>query len=208
MSSSTTAARRHNTIRLAPEPSVDFIENRLPAVDPAFHSLPQVVHYDADAVPPAFVPVRGSPAATHRIQQPQPEPRQLPVRKLPPGTAAMRFWDPIFPQSMHRHKCCNPTEPPRLAKKPIYSIRDQARWDDVYARLQSARVEFDSSKSAFWGRYKQGYRRVAGWSDKAAATPARLIPDSMLVSPVKAALEVSLDVIRFMLPPLLAHLVG
>jgi hypothetical protein len=193
------AERPRRNVLEQPE-SVDFIENRLAAFDPAFQHM--AIRYDAPL--DHFVPAPQSAAVVPAARQQQvgacqgidePRPRQIPARPLPPGTGAMRFWDQIFEKSMEMHRDNNPDEPEKLAKKPQFSIRGQHNWDSIYNRLQNARVEFDSTKSAFWGRFKKGYRRFADGSGSAyVSTAFQVIPDHDMISPVKAALEVVLEV--------------
>jgi len=206
-------------------PSVDFIENRLPAIHSAFEDLP--IQYDpvagrfipsqeavdmplhrqqhrlaaADATADAAVrgPLPASMAPNGRGDvQVASAPRQLPARPLPPGTEAMKFWGKILDEAMILHRENNQTEPKVLLKKPVFSIRGQGSWGEIYQRLQDARVEFDGTKSKFWGRVKKGYRQAADKTNNAYVdTALQLIPDHDMVSPVKAALEVIVEVSPF-----------
>lgn len=185
-------------------PSVDFIENQLPEIHDAFKNLP--VRYDP--VLKRFVPI---PQATtmppgrpqpSRPQQGHPPPNTvgkqsdlhlLLARKLPPAIGAMSFWNQILETAKERHKKDNPKEPDKLVEKPEYSIRSKESWDDMHEWLQKARVKFDGTKSEFWGRVKKGYRWLAD-KNSIARQALKVVPDNEYVSPVKAVLEVILDV--------------
>ncbi|RYP52433.1 hypothetical protein DL768_002399 [Monosporascus sp. mg162] len=100
----------------------------------------------------------------------------------------MSFWDSRLGKAQAKFKSANPTEPKKLQEKPEYRIRSIESWDAIYARLQTARETFDSTKSGFWGRFKKGYRNLADKSGIAQHT-LKLVPDLLIVSPVKSALE-------------------
>ncbi|RYP33773.1 hypothetical protein DL767_004640 [Monosporascus sp. MG133] len=188
--------------------SVDFIENRLPRIHEAFENLP--TRYDSKLK--RFVPIlnQASPmppehrllgaahdslkhdGSQHDAVTQQSNLLSLQARKLPPEVGLMAFWDSILGKAQEKFKSANPTEPKKLQEKPQYRIRSMKNWNAIYARLQTARETFDSTKSGFWGRFKKGYRNLADKSGIAQQT-LKLVPDLAIVSPVKAALEVILD---------------
>lgn len=54
--------------------------------------------------------------------------------------------------------------PKRLAKIPEYGIRGLKSWNDIYAKIQKARENFDSNNLTL-GRVKNVYRRIIDNSD-------------------------------------------
>ncbi|KAK4197399.1 hypothetical protein QBC40DRAFT_105880 [Triangularia verruculosa] len=189
-----TSNNARRSIRSQP-PSVDFIENRLPAIHDAFQN--DRVQYDPLA--DRFRPTQELEVASTSLRETERSIRhQLPARRLPPGVGAMRFWGSIFEESMKVHVGNNPVESKRLLKRPEYGIRSKRNWEDIYECLQSARAQFDGTKSRFWGRFKRGYRGVAEQSDAmhVARTALQFLPDHELASPVKAALEVIMETVQ------------
>lgn len=113
-----------------------------------------------------------------------------------PAVAAMDFWAHILPDAMKMF-LASVTEEPELFRKKGYSIRDKHSWDDIYAQLQLAREHYDGNKKGFWGKVKSGYRRAyrtAADNSGILGQALKALPDQDLVSPVKAVLEVLLDV--------------
>lgn len=186
-------SRRIPNVLLQP-PSVDFIQNRLPSIDPAFERL-QSLQYDQSLT--RFVPTASDTAV---VPWPQPSSQdvswgrpsqRLPVRELVPAVSVMAFWDKIMGQAMAKLE--TDKVPKKLVGNVEYAIRGLYSWREIYEKLQSAREKFDGTKSKFLGRFKKTYRYLADKSDDAARLVSAL-PDSTYVSPVKTALEVLLDV--------------
>ncbi|KAF2684959.1 hypothetical protein K458DRAFT_366444 [Lentithecium fluviatile CBS 122367] len=175
-------------------PSVDFIENRLPELHPAFKNLP--VRYDQalkrfvlNPEPVAMSRRSGQLDPSHDGHGNSSKQSGLQDRVLSPPIYAMKFWGGLLEKSLEQLRVDCPQEPERLQEKPEYSIRTQGTWADIYKRLQCARVQYDGTKSGFLGRFKRGYRRLADQSAIANQT-LEMIPDNEYVSPVKAAVQV------------------
>jgi hypothetical protein len=112
------------------------------------------------------------------------------LRQPPPEAAAMKFWALIFDDALENFK----TEKEQPKGRPeIYNIRAATNWNAVYERLQLAREVYDDTKKDFWGRVKQQRRRVAEYAGPVRGL-AKFLPDGTYTSPVRAAVQVILDV--------------
>lgn len=179
-------------------PTVDFIENRLPHYHQAFADTP--VRFDpalgrfvpvlADAASPSE-PAPLAPGDGHKgghydtIDGLGQFPR---ARPLPPGTSAMGFWASIFEETVVRFR--SRYEEPKGQSQSRYNIRTAMDWEGVYSRLQAAREAYDGTKKDLRGRHKTAAHRDAA----AARQSVRLIPDNDFTSPVRAAVEVVIEV--------------
>ena len=102
----------------------------------------------------------------------------------------MKFWRLIFDAALGDFKTENKFPEGRAE---IYDIRNTANWDAVYARLQLAREAYDSTKKGFWGRSKKMRRSIADHAGPIRGL-TKFIPDGTYTSPVRAAVEVLIDV--------------
>jgi hypothetical protein len=113
-------------------------------------------------------------------------------RPLAPQAAAMKFWGFIFDDALEDFKAEH--EQPK-GRPEMYDIRCTTDWEAIYERLQLAREAFDGTKRNFWGRAKKTRRRIADYAGPVRGL-AKFIPDGTYTSPVRAAVEVLLDVCR------------
>jgi hypothetical protein len=185
---------------LQQRPSVDFIQNRLPSIDPSFRGFENLQY---DQTLNRFVPA-GSDTATmlstqqSRLQQPTIHCLGVPVRQLVPAVSAMTFWDKILGRAMAKFNSDNINVPEKINEKPDYAIRNLDSWADIYKRLQDAGDVYDGTKSKASSRTKKGYRFLADKSHVGQQI-AGLLPDETYVTPVKTAIEVLVNVSSLML---------
>jgi hypothetical protein len=179
-------------------PSIEFIENRLARLHPEFGGFP--LRYDK--IQKRFVPDYKAVVMSQRTGLPGDHSRthgtktsnlSLDDRVLPPPVYAMKFWALLLEKSMEKLKVNCPQEPERLQKRQEYSIRTQRTWKDVYGRLQLARTQYDGSKSGLLGRMQRTYRKLADQSATLDQTLG-MAPDIEYISPVKATVQVLLEV--------------
>jgi hypothetical protein len=171
--------------------SVDFIENRLVEFHDAFNT--QDSRYDSSLQ--RFVSVRdaGRVVTIENVQDGPPgaDRQVLPPRKLPPAVEAMQFWTEILPEAMKRFE--KDHKEPDNVRKQGYSIRKAESWNEIHAQLERAKEKYDGPKEGFRGRLTRTYRKGAGLSQMGLQM-ARVLPEADIVSPVKAAVNVLLDV--------------
>lgn len=116
----------------------------------------------------------------------------LAPRRLPPKATAMKFWSFIFDDALRKFK----EEHGQPKGRPdMYDIRNTANWDAVYERLQQASKVYDGTTKGFWGRSKRARRRVTDYASSAPGL-VKFVPEGTFTSPVRAAMEVLLDVGR------------
>lgn len=178
-------------------PSVDFIQNKLPSIDPAFKGFENLQY---DQALNRFVPAGSDPAIMPSTQQSWHQQAMdqclgVPVRQLVPAVSAMTFWDKILDKAMAKFKLDNVNVPEKIEKKPDYAIRNLDSWTEIYKRLQDAKDVYNGTKSKVWGRTKKGYRFLADKSDVLKQT-AGILPDGTYVTPVKTAIEVLVDIVQ------------
>jgi hypothetical protein len=171
-------------------PSVDFIDNQLPQIHPAF-SHPGV-EYDPSSE--KYVPVCAEEAMST-------SPRQLiPPRTTLPEVEAMKFWSHIFPDSMEKLK--SDFEEPKERCHSEYSIRVEKDWDSVRLQLLKAKERYGESKEGISAKPKKiifqrflkgAYRKVADSSENLKAI-TRIGEKIEYVSPVLAVVDILLDV--------------
>jgi hypothetical protein len=114
----------------------------------------------------------------------------LAPRQLPPKATAMKFWSFIFNGALRKFK----EEHGQPERRPdMYDIRNTANWDAVYERLQQASKVYDGTTKGFWGRSKRARRRVTDYASPARGL-VKFVPEGTFTSPVRAAIEVLLDV--------------
>ncbi|OJD29212.1 uncharacterized protein BKCO1_8800020 [Diplodia corticola] len=193
------AAKRTPIPRVTSQPpSVDFIQNHLPFYHKAFEN--QNCRYDP--VSQRFIPIPEAVKMTGShplpgssggkgLQSPS-------VRRPTPAVAAMGFWDKILPESMTRLAHEKKVEPKEVQKRKL-SLRGKGSWNEVYLLLQIAREHYDATKGGFWGKCQKGTCRAYRGASKhtgVARQAWKLVPDHVVVSPVKAAVEVLLDAVE------------
>lgn len=194
---------------------MDFVKNQLPQIHNAFKNLPKHYHptlkrfvFDphAAAMPPDSQKpsphTPGDGASTGRLPQGTPSQpsrnnaRRIPARQVLPALCAMKFWSEILGDAMKQFTHQNPDVPKRVAKEPENGIRGAESWDDIYAKLQRAREKFDGGSSKFRMGAKQAYRHVINNND-VLRYGLEAIPNIEYLSPVKAGMELLLDVCSF-----------
>lgn len=184
-------------------PSVDYIDNHLPERHEAFRNHGAQYNPDEGCYVPAPISTiamndRAGPVELHcrpvsdgdGHSDDSKEESPL-ARGLPPETAAMKFWGLIFDDALKRFK--NDYPAPKRRSETAFDIRNAAGWDAVYSKLQLAREAYDGTKKGFLGHMKNTSRKI---SDHAAGITrvAKLIPEGSYTSPVRAAVDVLLDV--------------
>jgi len=204
-------------IHLQP-PSVDFIDNQLPGYHDAFRNLQARFDTAAQRYVPtsdgdngentaiaSVSPLNSAPAPLLRRQNCYSDTsdedntsddsdnggeNSLAPRPLPAQAVAMKFWGFLFDDALEtfkrRHE--QPKERPE-----IYDIRRTTNWEAVYARLQLARKAYDGTKGDFGDRPKRMRRKIGDYAGTLRGL-AKFIPDGTYTSPVRAAVEVLLDV--------------
>lgn len=103
----------------------------------------------------------------------------------------MRFWNHILKEAKDRHQQAD--VPKKLGKRPQFGIRDKESRDEIHERLQEARVEFDGTKSTFLDHFKKTHCWLVD-NIVIMRQALNFVPDHLLVTPVKAAVEIVLDV--------------
>jgi hypothetical protein len=188
--------------------TLGFIENRLPALHPAFVNPP--VHWDNMSnqyVPnsQALVPMpnNGSLAASSSYPSPALYPPGPPstVNSPPPrpawtDTKAMLFWNTIFHTALIKFKSNPATPEPKGRSQTPYSIRNKGDWDDIYDTLELARSEYQKVVGPLGWLRK--IRRKAADNVAPLATIAQtasdIAPNNPYSTPVLGAVGVLLDV--------------
>jgi hypothetical protein len=104
----------------------------------------------------------------------------------------MVFWNGIFPDAMTEFK---KTEEPR-GRSSDFSIRSPDSWDEIYRRLEAARVKYQQVGGAV-GWLRKVRRTVANNITPVAGTVgigAKVVHGEPIATPVLAAVELILDV--------------
>ncbi|PYH64406.1 uncharacterized protein BO88DRAFT_408554 [Aspergillus vadensis CBS 113365] len=157
--------------------TIDFIENRLPEVHPAFNHT----HLQYDANAQRFVPTWTSSSAEEQIPS---RPESAPVN-------AMKFWSQILPESMKGLKRQYPE--PRGRTKTQYSIRDQRSWQGVCSQLEKARGQYDIPKRRnAKALFRKSYRDIAGKTDQ-LKTINKIAGQVDYISPFLVIVDILLD---------------
>ena len=166
-------------------PAVDFIDNEM------------AEHHDLFKDPPAqynsqlkkYVPVTSISKFPLPVDD---EDRSAqPCRPDIPAVQMMHFWNSIFTKAMETFE--EKYEPLKGRAESGYDIRSRVSWNDVEALLQRARVQYDGSKRGFCGRMKKLNRRVVDGSGPAHQV-IKLVPENDYISPLRAVIEICLDV--------------
>jgi hypothetical protein len=175
------------SIHLQP-PSVDFIDNRLPAIHDVFkHSD---VHYDPAlqkyVQTQTITDADGLDASTSQaLDQPN--------YTFGDIGESEKFWGLIFPEAMKKFIQEYPNEP-KQRDKSGYSIRTQTKWNGVNEQLHKAREVYDGTKQGFRGRCKRVFRKIGDNTAEPAQNIIRVIPDIDYVSPILGAVQLLLNV--------------
>ena len=171
-------------------PSVDFIDNDMAKHHDLFKD--PSAHYDSTLN--RYVPnPKLDPGLTCHLSDGENARSVLPMRPACQAVGVMIFWDSIFMDAMKTFK--QEHKPIAGRDESGYNIRNEANWMDVYAQLQRAREQYDDTKKGFWGRVKRWNRQAAANSHPASQV-VKLLPDIDYVSPVRAVVEVCLEVGR------------
>ena len=169
-------------------PSVDYIDNELAEHHDLFKN--PLARYDSALDKYVPIPSVDAGMVPHLSADGDAE-SNLPSRPTRPPVDAMTFWDSVFPGAMRTFERENKAV--RGRDGSVYDIRSASDWNSVYSRLQRARERYDDTKKGFWGHAKRFNRQAADNSDPASQI-VRLLPDVDYVSPVRAIVEVCLDV--------------
>ncbi|GLA40583.1 hypothetical protein AnigIFM63309_008417 [Aspergillus niger] len=157
--------------------TIDFIENRLPEVHPAFEHT----HLQYDPIAQEFVPTWTSSPAEGQIPS---RPQSAPVN-------AMEFWSQILPESMIGLKQQYPE--PRGRTKSQYSIRDERSWQGVCSQLEKAQSQYEIPKRrGAKALFRKSYRRIAGNADK-LKTINQIAGQVDYISPFLVIVDILLD---------------
>lgn len=188
-------------------PAVDFVDNRMAEIHPAFEESPEPIRYSSNAgkyvpvvAPTSIVTMEVEaealnpwPQPTAILPMPAPMSASAGPRQLPPAVAAMQFWDKLFHEAIASFKSKH--EEPKVKKFTTggyaYSVRNKANWAEVYDELQKAKTVYDGKETM--RHVKKGLRVVV---DKVRLVrPAiQLIPQAEYLSPVLGALQIIIDV--------------
>lgn len=160
--------------------TIDFIENRLPGLHPAFSGAQNVFDDETDR----FVPLVPLPSAlnfTMSDNQNQNLVLQTSADQNPLGeqhhetdqAQSMKFWTEIFPEAKDQLLRTSP-EPRGLSKSG--GIRDATNWDEIVNRLSSAKHAYTHAEGKV-GILRKGMRKAAENMAQPAAHTAKLVPD-------------------------------
>lgn len=171
--------------RVVPQPrpvrraaTIDFIENRLPDLHPAFKHT----HLQYDAMSQEFMPawMLGADAG------------QIPARLESAPVNAMKFWSQIFPESITKLKN-KYTEPQALAKAGV-GIRNEKSWSGVCNRLEKAKGKYEiPQRRSARAIFRKSYRKMAGKTDQ-LKTISKIGAQVEYISPFLVAVDILLDV--------------
>ncbi|PLB49716.1 hypothetical protein P170DRAFT_510209 [Aspergillus steynii IBT 23096] len=157
--------------------TIDFMENRLPELHPAFKHT----HLQYDAISQDFVPA----------WMLGPDAGQIPPRPESAPVNAMKFWAQIFPESMTGLKDQHP-EPQGLAKAG-FSIRNEKSWQGVCNRLEKAKVKYEiPQRKSVKAIFRKSYRKIAGKTDQ-LKTITKIGAQLEYISPFLVAVDILLD---------------
>ncbi|KAL9477451.1 hypothetical protein ACSS6W_007292 [Trichoderma asperelloides] len=178
------------SIHLQP-PSVDFIDNRLPAIHDVFRD--RDVHYD-----PVLQRYVENRTLTYANESGDGESQDNSQALVQPSYSfgnvgeSEKFWGLIFPDAMKKFIQESPNEP-KQRDKSGYSIRTQTTWDGVNEQLHKAREVYDGTKQGFRGRCKRVFRKIGDNAAEPAQNIIRVIPDIDYVSPILGAVQLLLN---------------
>jgi hypothetical protein len=179
------------SIHLQP-PSVDFIDNRLPAIHDVFRD--RDVHYDP--VLRRYVENRTiTDGNVSDAGESLDNSQSLIQSSYSFGDVgdSEKFWGLIFPDAMKKFIQEYPNEP-KQRDKSGYSIRAQTTWDGVNEQLHKAREVYDGTKQGFRGRCKRVFRKIGDNTAEPAQNIIKVIPDIDYVSPILGAVQLLLNV--------------
>lgn len=163
-------------------PSVDFIDIRMPDYHHSFEQ--DLCRFEPEEG--KYEP-RGqlSIVAKHGILPP---PRQVPA-----AVSSMKFWESILPNAMDKLRDSTQTPEPKALAGSDSSIRFASTWDEVIGKLEKAQLRYDGTKQGLLDRLKYRSRKVMDYTDGVHRI-VKVVPDTDIVSPVLAAVNVLLDV--------------
>ncbi|TLS26548.1 hypothetical protein PpBr36_05492 [Pyricularia pennisetigena] len=166
-------------------PAVDFIDNHIDEYHPAFSNPPSrydprlkqyVICQTSNFLEPQVSPDVEAQVGT---AAPLPSEYDFTPRPLPQPTAALDFWEDLFPTAMDRFQMMHPVEPDAVAK---YRIRDRKSWTEVFDQLEAAKVQYYQTKG-FKGGFRKIYRK-SGDNVQPLIGVAKALPDIDMVTPV------------------------
>ncbi|KAJ3548882.1 hypothetical protein NM208_g781 [Fusarium decemcellulare] len=178
--------------------TVTFIDNHLAEHHPAFAG--SMVMFDPMAG--QYVPNNqdvistapdGDPVASSNSAAGQFTANSFPPRPTWTDTAAMKFWESIFPEAMV--KLAEETEP-NSKLDPTFNIRKKTDWDSVYDTLQAARVRYQEQGGKV-GWLRKVRRRIADNitpGAEVARIASTVTPNDPYSTPVLGTVQVLLDV--------------
>ncbi|KAI0180411.1 hypothetical protein GGR52DRAFT_531179 [Hypoxylon sp. FL1284] len=173
--------------------AVDFVDNRLPDLHPAFSHPSSKYDIELDR----YIPVTCLPP--HKMQAdylashasvPGPA-RQAAICGPPAIILSMRFWDKVFPDAMKRLQ--EKFDEPKDRRATGYNIRGMEDWDQVYQQVERCREKYLSGSLSL--NVKKGWRKFAD-NIGPLQESLKLIPDVDYVTPVRGTLEFIVDAIK------------
>ncbi|KAI0401475.1 hypothetical protein F4802DRAFT_580381 [Xylaria palmicola] len=106
----------------------------------------------------------------------------------------MKYWDMIFPSAMKEFQSMEDVRTTRHSDS-AYDIRTEITWNDVYSKFETARQHYADETGI-----ARRVQRVFKWTANIATEPIRLatkvVPQTDIVSPVLAAVQVVLDAVK------------
>lgn len=175
-------------------PAVDFIDNHIDKYHPAFGNPPS--RYDAklnkyiiyQAIDVAQPPASAMILSELGADAPVPVEYEFVPRPLAQPTAALRFWDDLFPIAMAQFEKTHPAEPEAVAK---YRIRDRKAWAEVYDQLETAKSQYYQTKG-FKGGFRKIYRKTGDHVQPIIGV-TKALPDIDMVTPVLGVVQLLLE---------------
>lgn len=163
-------------------PSVDFIDTRMPDYHESFKQ---------DLC--RFEPEEGKYEARDQLSIVAKHVVLPPPRQVPAAVSSMKFWESIFPNAMDKLRDSAETPEPKALARSDFSIRTAATWDEVIEKLEKSQLRYDGTKQGLLDRLKYRSRKVMDYTDGVHRI-VKVVPDTDIVSPVLAAVNVLLDV--------------
>ena len=184
--------------------SVDFIDNHLPKYHEGFRNIPArydptirrylpmspfMASHDSSA---GLMLQYDSVAGDNDNEQDEPGQPSESLTVYAPVTKAMEFWIAIYDPSIKTFTTKYPE--PKGELRTVYSIRHAENWEMVYSQLQLAREAYDGTKKGAWGRRMKNASRSVADRAGSVARVAKFIPEGSFTTPIRASVEVLLDV--------------
>lgn len=180
--------------------AVDYIDNYAPRLHPAFGECDS--RYDPAVGRYVLSPPSAAPGGV-AMQKPSTQggPPTPAEGAKGDGEDSMLFWNDVFPEAMRRLQ--DSGVEPEGRKAAGCSIRELAGWDQVYQVLERCHLDYIDD-SSWTKKIKRGWRSFADNGAVPLQNATQLIiPDIEYASPVKATIDILLDVSS--VPPFLRY---